>query len=276
MIDAKMKRSMKWHTEGYISTDTVWVVAAKKALENMDRDSLKRLLNEQYGLWPTQADYMTKRLIWLELQRRNKEEKKMEDKKYYSGSVAVTTWRSRRTFGDLDDQMLNHRTDLITFKDGVFINVMLGTKTGIPYIDTKKRFTKEEISELIATAWDKGEYAEDQTDICCIFNPDPEGFTGTVYLTAVYVRGGEGYESINNHQYSSLENGARCVVRIKDGKYVKGEATGRPEMIGMFKRHSDIFKSKDDIHLFVKDKWEAKAFGLNTSYYNLSIIEEES
>lgn len=74
MIDAKMKRTMKWHTEGYIDMDAVGVVAAKKALESMDRDSLKRLLNEQYGLRPTQADYMRKRLIWQELQRRNKEE----------------------------------------------------------------------------------------------------------------------------------------------------------------------------------------------------------
>lgn len=276
MIDAKMKRAMKWHTEGHIDTDVVWEVAVKKALKNMDRDSLKRLLNEQYGLPAMHVEAMTTRLIWQELQRRNKEEKK-----YYSGSVAVTTWRSRRTFNELDDTMSNHRTDLITFKDGRYFGVLLDPKTNIMakipinLSAGDKKYTKEEITEAITTAWDKGEYAEDQTDISWIFNPDPEGFTGTVYLTTVYVRGGEGYESIDNHKFSSLETVARCVIQIKDGKYVKG-VTGKPEIIALFKHHSSIFESEDAIRLFVKNKWDDKVFGLKSNYYNLTIIEEES
>lgn len=268
MIDAKMKRSMKWHTEGYINTDTVWVVAAKKALENMDRDSLRLLLNTYYGLWPAQADAMTTFLIWDELQRRNKEEKKMEDKKYYSGSVAVTTWRSRRTFGDLNDHALNHRTDLITFKDGVFINVMLGTKTGIPYIDTKKRFTKEEISELITTAWDKGEYAEDQTDITLIFNPDPEGFTGTVDLATVLLK----YPHCNG-ECCETQRRARCRVRIVNGTFFE-KLDGSSKLADIFKNHKGVFETRENIKWYIENKWYVCDFGNDASYYILEIEEE--
>lgn len=192
----------------------------------------------------------------------------MEDKKYYSGSVAVTTWRSRRTFCDLDDQMLSHRTDLITFKDGVFINVMLETKTGIPYINTKKRFTKEEISELITTAWDKGGYADDQTDISWIFNPDPEGFTGTVDLATVLLKYPNG-----NEGHVDTQVRARCRVRIVNGTFFE-KLGGSSKLADILKNHKGIFETKENIVKYIKDKWCVRDFGNDASYFRLEIEEE--
>lgn len=274
MIDAKMKRTMKWHTDGYINTDAVWTVAVKKALENMDRDSLRRLLNSHYGLLPTQVDYMTQRLIWLELQRRNKEEKKMENKKYYSGSVKVTTWRSRRTFNELDDAHSNHRTDLFTFKDGGYFGVLLDPKVKIPAkipIDTNdinNKYTKEEITDLITSAWDNGEYAEDQTDISWMFDPDPEGFTGTVDLATVLLKYPNG-----NGGHIDTQVRARCRVRIADGTFFK-KLSGSSKLADILKNHKGVFETKEDIVKYIKDKWCVRDFGNDASYFRLEIEEE--
>lgn len=273
MIDAKMKRTMKWHTEGYIDTDVVRKLAIKKSLENMDRDSLRRLLNTSYGMTPAYDDILTM-VVLQELQRRYKEENKMEDKKYYSGSVAVTTWRSRRTFNDLDDVMSNHRTDLITFKDGRYFGVLLDPKVNPPAKipintnDTRKRYTKEDISELITTAWDKGEYAEDQTDISWVFNSDPEGFTGTVDLATVLLKYPKG---IPGHADTQVR--ARCRVRIVDGTFFE-KLDGSSKLADILKDHKGVFETKEAIEMYIKNKWYVGDFGNDASYFRLEIEEE--
>lgn len=278
MIDAKMKRTMKWHTEGsYIDTDMAWVVAAKKALKNLDRDSLRLLLNAHYGLLPTQADYMTTFLIWQELQRRNKEEKKMENKKYYSGSVTVTTWKERKTFKG-DYIMSNHRSDLITFKDGRYFGVLLDPKTKIMakipinLSAGDKRYTKEDIEEAIVTAWDKGEYAEDQTDISWIFNPDPEGFTGMVDLATVLLKDPKGNGGCLDAYYNPQVR-ARCRVRIVDGTFFE-KLGGSSKLADILKNHKGVFTTKEDIVGYIKDKWSVRDFGNDASYFTLDIEEE--
>lgn len=74
MIDAKMKRTMKWHTEGYVDADVVREVAAKKALENMSTEDLKLVLNAHYGINPEPNNPIIEKIIIDELQRRNEEE----------------------------------------------------------------------------------------------------------------------------------------------------------------------------------------------------------
>lgn len=86
MNDRYMQRRIAWHTEGYIDTDIVRTVALKKALENMDPVSLKRLLNTSYGLTPAYNAIQTMMALH-ELQRRNKEEKKMHKKQKVNGHV---------------------------------------------------------------------------------------------------------------------------------------------------------------------------------------------
>lgn len=276
MIDAGMKRRMKWHMEGYIDTDIPVALEVKEALENMDRDSLKRMLNTSYGLSPV-IDRVLKTLIWKELQRRNKEEKKMEDKKYYSGSVMVTTWRTRNTISDLDDVIvtLNNRTDRITFKDGYFMGVTLYPKielpTGMP-IDARKRYTKEEITEAIINAWDKGEYAEDQTDISWIFNPDPEGFTGTVDLATVLLKDRCGYRG-SFDAYHNPQARARCRVRIVDGKFFE-KLDGSSELADIFKNYRYTFYTEENIKNYIAGKWCVRDFGKDASYYILNIEED--
>lgn len=274
MIDAKMRRTMKWHTDGYIDADVVRTVAIKKSLENMDRDSLRRLLNTSYGMTPAYDDILTM-MVLQELQRRNKEEKKMEDKKYYSGSVKVTTWRSRRTFNALDDIDSNHKTDLITFRKGVFAGMTIDSNRKISEklpIDTGKKYTKEDISELITTAWDNGEYAEDQTDISWIFNPDPEGFTGTVDLATVLLKDNCGLGGALD-AYDNPQVRARCLVRIVDGTFFE-KLGGSSKLADILKNHKGVFTTKEDIVRYVKDKWRVLDFGNDASYFTLDIEEE--
>lgn len=265
MMDAKMKRTMKWHTEGYIDTDVVWEVAARKAIKNMDRDSLKRLLNEHFGLWPTQADYMTTHLIWQELQRRNKEEKKMEDKKYYSGSVAVTTWVSRRKF-EGDNDCCRTINDSFTFKNGRLKNGYVD-QYRMPF-DADKRYTKDEICESLKRAWDGGEYEPGQTDISWIFNPDPEGFTGTVDLATVLLKYPKGIRA-----YADTQVRARCRVRIVDGEFFE-KLDGSSKLADILKNHNGAFETKKHIETYIENKWYAGDFGNDASYFTLDIEEE--
>lgn len=266
MIDTGM---IKWFAEMYMDTDPVWTAAAKKALENMDRVSLKRLLNTHYGLLPTQVDYMTTLLIWDELQRRNKEKKKMEDKKYYSGSVAVTTWKERKTFkGDYTTS--NHRTDTFTYKGGR-CSAMHFASDDLPEefpIDVRKGYTKEEITEAIITAWDKGEYAEDQTDISWIFNPDPEGFTGTVDLATVFLKDQKG-----DGQHLEPRVTARCRVRIVDGEFFE-KLGGSSKLADILKNHKGAFETKNHIETYIENKWCVRDFGDDDSYFTLDIKED--
>lgn len=222
MIDAKMKRTMKWHTEGY------------------------------------------------------KEEKKMEDKKYYSGSVAVTTWRLRETFNG-DNITSNHRTDLITFREGRYMVTLLDPKVNLTAKvpiegPTSKRFTKEDITEAIKTAWDNGEYAEDQTDITWIFNPDPEGFTGTVDLATVLLKDNSGLGGALD-AYDNPQVRARCRVRIVDGTFFE-KLGGSSKLADILKNHKGVFATREDIVRYVKDKWCVRDFGNDASYFTLDIEEE--
>lgn len=274
MIDAKMKRTMKWHTEGYIDTDVVRTVAIKKSLENMDRDSLRRLLNTSYGMTPAYDDILTM-MVLQELQRRNKEEKKMEDKKYYSGSVAVTTWRSRTAFNDLTHARSNHKTDIVTFREGVWVKIVVDSNRKISEklpLDARKKYTKEEITEFIKTAWDKGEYAEDQTDISWIFNPDPEGFTGTVDLSTVILKDPDG-DSRRFGAYCESQVRARCRVRIVDGTFFE-KLGGSSKLADILKNHKGVFTTKEHIEKYIKDKWRVLDFGNDASYFTLDIEEE--
>lgn len=200
----------------------------------------------------------------------------MEDKKYYSGSVTVTTWRSRETF-EGDNVTSNHRTDLITFREGRYMGTLLDPRV---YLAAKvpiegptgKRYTKEEITEAIMTAWDKGEYAEDQTDISWVFNTDSKGFTGTVDLSTVILKDPDG-DSRRFGAYCESQVRARCRVRIVDGTFFE-KLGGSSKLADILKNHKGVFTTKEHIEKYIKDKWRVLDFGNDASYFTLEIEEE--
>lgn len=196
------------------------------------------------------------------------------DKKYYSGSVAVTTWRSRKTFV-CDNVTSNHRADLITFREGVWVNIVVDPNHNISEklsLDARKKYTKEEIAEAITSAWDKGEYADDQTDINWLFNPDPEGFTGTVDLATVLLKDRYGYRG-SFEAYHNPQVRARCRVSIVDGAFFE-KLDGSSKLADILKHHKGVFATKEDVEKYIKDKWFALDFGNDASYYALEIEED--
>lgn len=74
MIDAKMKRTMKWHTEGYINTDIALQKYWSEAVKNRSTEDLKIILHAKYGINPEPINPIIEKIIIDELQRRNKEE----------------------------------------------------------------------------------------------------------------------------------------------------------------------------------------------------------
>jgi hypothetical protein len=236
-------------------------------------EQLKMLLNAKYGINPEPANPIIEKILLDELRYRGGN--KMEDK--YSGSVKIETWRSRKVFNNHDYVATNHRTDVITFKDGRYFGVLLDPKTNIMAkipIDRcagNKKYTKEEITEAIIKAWDKGEYAEDQTDINWIFNPDPKGFTGTVDLATVLLKDREGNNGCFEASHSPQIR-ARCRVRIVDGTFFE-KLDGSSELADIFKNYRYTFSTEGDIAKYVKGKWCVRDFGNDASYYTLEIEE---
>lgn len=75
MIDAKMKRTMKWNTSlKAINRDAALEKYWREEVKNMSTEDLKLVLNAHYGINPEPINPIVEKIIMDELKDRNKEE----------------------------------------------------------------------------------------------------------------------------------------------------------------------------------------------------------
>ena len=249
---------IQWYTERYIDTDTVWTVAVKKALENMDRVSLKRLLNEHFGLLPTQVSYMTTSLIWQELQRRNKEEKKMKNKvkDLFKITMDGETQQTISIFDNgVDPAWFEFEYDPAFKEDAInsLLHYIESMGIGIPpihdingcFFHHKIRYvTKDVTKDILAMLKRLGVFGDVTKHTICI-EDIPSGVTGRLHIG----RGKFGFGVTRNEiavsrgaiYYYIPENRDPTVLEFKNGKYVRGDNDGGLTAFTPFNQWRSIF-----------------------------------
>ena len=255
MFDVRM---IKRYTDTVLSTDTVWAVAVKKALENMDRNSLKRLLNEHFGLLPTQLDYMTTSLIRYELQRRNKEEKKMRNKvkDLFKITMDGETQQTISIFANGVDPNwfeFEHGRDFKAESIELLLHYIVSMEIGIPTIycissclsrHKIKYVTKDVTKDILTELMKMGVFGDVTKHIICIEDV-PFGITGKLRIG----RGEFGFGVTKNETavkhgavyYYIPENRDPTVLEFKNGKYVRGDNDGGLTAYAPFNLWNSIF-----------------------------------